>query len=177
MIHLANIWRCSVCKVPGAVSIWRCYLTRIGIPIIKSRQYCNHLIYIWESLYLVRWYFYSNGAQESIARISSDIPLPHHLTFNISSPWTKLLAFHRWHFQMYFCPYFDLNFTEVCQYWFSNLIGCSTACSHLHQRIYQRYAIPTIREGHPPVTGSPHKGPVMQKVCSCHDVIMILAML
>ena len=122
-------------------------------------------------VFLLKW------AQVSMARISSDIPLPHYPTFNITPTSTKSPPFHRWHFQMHFCPYFDLNFTEVCQYWFSNLIGCSTACSGLHQRKHQRYAIPSFREGNPLVTGSPHKGPVMQKVCSCHDAIMILTML
>ena len=32
-------------KIQGAVSIWKCYLTSIGIPIIKIRQFRDHFIF------------------------------------------------------------------------------------------------------------------------------------
>ena len=46
----------SLCGCLGPVSIWRCRLTSIGIPIIKIRRSHDRPIFIMEISYMIRLY-------------------------------------------------------------------------------------------------------------------------
>ena len=70
-------WHHHGCKEQRAISILRYHLTSIGIPIMKRRQFCDHLIFKWEYLYMEKVFLWDGTRYGVVRNVAGKYVLVH----------------------------------------------------------------------------------------------------